>query len=282
MAAQHQTGTILGCGYVGQGVARCWRDKDLQVTATTTTPSRLSELEAIAHQAVLLNSRDRDEMLVRLSNESLLLVSIGAPHREAYRDTYLGTAKMLADILPYTAITQVIYTSSYAVYGDRQGQWVTEADAPQPANVNGEILAEAEQVLLGAATPERAICVLRLGGIYGPGRELVKIFRRVAGTTRPGTGDDASNWIHLDDTVAAIDFARQQRLQGLYNLVQDTPPTVKTLLRQVMAAHDLPAVQWDPSQTSARAYNAQVSNEKLKQAGYTFIHPQFWFQESPV
>jgi len=41
-----------------------------------------------------------------------------------------------------------------------------------------------------------SVCILRLGGIYGPRRELVKIFGRVAGTIRPGNGEDATNWIH--------------------------------------------------------------------------------------
>jgi len=37
-----------------------------------------------------------------------------------------------------------------------------------------------------------SVCILRLGGIYGPRRELVKIFGRVAGTIRPGNGEDAT------------------------------------------------------------------------------------------
>ncbi|MEO0407961.1 MAG: NAD-dependent epimerase/dehydratase family protein [Cyanobacteria bacterium P01_A01_bin.135] len=278
MTTRHKTATILGCGYVGQAVTRRWQAKGKAVTATTTTPSRLPLLEAVAQRAVQVSGSDPDGLQQILEHETLLLVSVGAKRRDGYRDAYLKTAETLAPILPHTAVTQVIYTGSYAVYGDRQGRCVTEADPPAPANSNGEILAQTEQVLLGTATPERAVCVLRLGGIYGPGRELVKIFRQAAGSTRPGAGDDAVNWIHLDDIVAAIDFAQQQRLDGLYNLVQDDPPTAAALLEHVMQTHNLPTVQWDASSASTRPYNARVSNQKLKQAGYRFLHPKFSFQ----
>ncbi|UBF25141.1 hypothetical protein K9N68_26450 [Kovacikia minuta CCNUW1] len=140
-------------------------------------------------------------------------------------------------------------------------------------NRNGEILAETEQILLSASNAVK-ICLFRLGGIYGPGRELVKIFRRAAGTTRPGNGEDEANWVHLDDIVGAIDFARQHQLQGVYNLVSDIPTTTGKLLELVCTQNNLPPVSWDPSQPSLRPYNAKVSNQKLRAAGYQFIHPE--------
>jgi nucleoside-diphosphate-sugar epimerase len=102
----------------------------------------------------------------------------------------------------------------------------------------------------------------------------VKIFGRVAGTTRPGDGSDATNWIHLDDIVAAIEFARSKRLQGIYNLVDDAHLTSFELIDQVCEKHGLPKVIWDSSAASVRPYNARVSNQKIKNAGYQLIHPQ--------
>jgi nucleoside-diphosphate-sugar epimerase len=171
-------------------------------------------------------------------------------------------------------VRQLIYTGSYAVYGDRKAAWVDEESAIAPANQNGQILAQTEQVLLSAASDDLKVCILRLGGIYGPGRELVKIFGRVAGTTRPGDGSDATNWIHLDDIVAAIEFARSKRLQGIYNLVDDAHLTSFELIDQVCEKHGLPKVIWDSSAASVRPYNARVSNQKIKNAGYQLIHPQ--------
>lgn len=266
--------TILGCGYVGKVVARHWQQQGLNVTATTTSLGRVSELETLADQVAVVQGNDASELRSLLANQQTVLVSVGAPNANAYEQTYLATAKTLAAVLPDTAVEQVIYTGSYAVYGDQQGDWVDETTAIAPANRNGEILAETEQVLLSMANGQRHVCIFRLGGIYGPNRELVKIFGRAAGTTRPGRGDEPSNWIHLDDIVGAIEFARQHQLDGIYNLVQDVTFTVRELLDQVCSRHNLASISWDPSQPSARPYNAKVSNQKLKAAGYTFIHPQ--------
>jgi nucleoside-diphosphate-sugar epimerase len=266
---------IIGCGYVGTAVARLWTQKGLTVTATTTTPDRISELESIADRAIVLNGDDEDALRAALADQQVVLLSVGAPNPDAYEVTYLRTAKTLASVLEQApSVQQVIYTGSYAVYGDQQGEWVTEDTPVKPANPKGKILAETEQTLLAAADSTRQICVLRLGGIYGSGRELVRILGRAAGTTRPGDGSDISNWVHLDDIVAAIDFAREHRLTGIYNLVQNNPQTTRALFEQVCTVHNLTPVTWDASQPSLRPYNAKVSNQKLRDAGYQFIHPE--------
>ncbi len=265
---------ILGCGYVGKAVAQRWQ-ADLTVTATTTTPERVADLETIAQRVVVVKGTDLAGLRSLLQDQHLVLLSVGAPHAAAYSETYLETAKTLVTALQESAsVQQVIYTGSYAVYGDRGGAWVNESMPVAPANANGEILAATEAVLLSAANPERSVCVFRLGGIYGPGRELAKIFRRAAGTTRPGAGDDAANWVHLEDIVGAIAFASQHRLNGIYNLVGDSPLTSRELLERVCTAHSLPPINWDASQPSQRPYNARVSNQKLRQAGYRFVYPE--------
>jgi nucleoside-diphosphate-sugar epimerase len=235
----------------------------------------MSELEEVAHRVAIVRGDDVEGMRSLLADQEVLLVSVGAPHAEAYEDTYLRTAKTLATVVPdLPNLKQILYTGSYAVYGDRHGDWVDETTVIAPSTPNAIILAETEQILQTLAQGDRLVCLFRLGGIYGPGRELLKIFRRAAGTVRPGTGEDASNWIHLDDIVGAIDFARQHRLKGLYNLVQDPPITVKALLDQIFQAHQLPDARWDATQQSPRPYNAKVSNQKLKNAGYVFLHSE--------
>lgn len=265
--------TIIGCGYVGSAVARLWQQQGLTVTATTTTPERIPELSQFVDRAVVVQGNDASGLQSLLENQQVVLLSVGAPNRSAYQEAYLSTAKTLVEVLKQSSVQQVIYTGSYAVYGDHQGEWVTEESPIAPANENGEILAETERVLLSARSDRLKVCVLRLGGIYGPGRELVKIFGRIAGTTRPGDGTDASNWVHLDDIVGAIDFARVHQLQGIYNLVQDEPITTGELFERIFTKHNLPKVSWDATQASTRPYNARVSNQKLRTAGYTVQHP---------
>jgi nucleoside-diphosphate-sugar epimerase len=265
---------IVGCGYVGRAVASAWQpNSHLNVTVTTTTAEKIPQLEAIADRAIVWKSPDRDGLKSILRDRDTVLLSIGARY-VPYAETYLQTAEILTSVLAETPrIKQVIYTGSYAVYGDRQGKSVVESSPLMPANENGEILVKTEQVLLSAMTENCRVCLFRLGGIYGPDRELVKIFSRAAGTTRAGTGDEITNWIHLEDIVGAIEFARQQQLSGIYNLVDGAHLTGRELLDRIMDKHHLPRVTWDASQPSLRAYNAKVSDRKLTQAGYQFMYP---------
>lgn len=266
---------ILGCGYVGTALARLWQTHDdFCVTVTTTREERLPELRLLADQAIALHGDDPTGLRSQLESTQILVISVGAKRGIPYTDTYLKTAETLrAALVGNTCVEQIIYTSSYAVYGDRQGAWVTEDMPAHPTNDNGEVLYQTEQILLSLAQPQRPVCVLRLGGIYGPGRELNRIFQNAAGQTRPGDGSNPANWVHLDDIVGAIDFGVQHRLQGLYNLVDSQPMAIKDLLDWVCDRHQLSPIHWDPSLPSSKSYNAKVSNQKLRDAGYRFQHP---------
>ncbi|NEU73512.1 SDR family oxidoreductase [Hassallia byssoidea VB512170] len=270
---------IIGCGYVGYAIARYWQqNSSFIVTATTTTQSRVPALQSVAQKVVVVSGNDSEALQSVLQNQDVVLLSIGAKSANVYEETYLHTATNLVSVLrQIPSVRHLIYTGSYAVYGDRNGAWVSEETPVTPANSNGEILKGTEDVLLSAESENLRVCILRLGGIYGSDRELVKIFGRAAGTTRPGDGEDVTNWIHLDDIVGAIEFVRQHNLQGIYNLVDDAHLKSRELLDTLFAKHNLPSVQWDSSQTSNRPYNAKVSNQKIKDAGYQLIHPQMIF-----
>ena len=270
---------IIGCGYVGYAIAQYWQqNSSFVVTATTTTQSRVSALQSVAQKVVVVSGNDPEALQSVLQNQEVVLLSVGPKDANLYEETYLHTARNLVSVLrQIPSVRHLIYTGSYSIYGDRNGAWVSEETPVAPANSNGEILSQTESVLLSAESENLRVCILRLGGIYGLNRELVKIFSRAPGTTRPGNGEDVTNWIHLDDIVGAIEFARKHNLQGIYNLVDDAHLTSRELLDTLLTKHNLPSVQWDSSQTSNRPYNAKVSNQKIKNAGYQLIHPQMIF-----
>ncbi|MFM6000004.1 MAG: SDR family oxidoreductase [Dolichospermum sp.] len=270
---------IIGCGYVGYAVGKYWQsNNNFLLTATTTNPERIAFLQTISDKVIVTSGNDLLGLKSLLKNQNVVLLSVGAKNPNSYEETYVETAKNLVSLLPkFPNVRQVIYTGSYSIYGDRNGVWVDEESPPAPANRNSQLLRKTEDILLSANNENTRVCILRLGGIYGPGRELVKIFARAAGTTRPGNGEDITNWIHLDDIVGTIEFAREHRLEGIYNLVDDSHLTNKELLDHLMTKNNLPNVIWDANNKNIRPYNAWVSNQKLKDAGYRFIHPRIIF-----
>lgn len=266
---------IIGCGYVGSVVARRWKQSGHVVTDTTTTQERVAELEQVAQRVVVMRGDDADTMRDVVQNQDVVLLSVGARRRDAYKETYLDTAKNLVAALQQApTVKQLIYTGTYSVYGDKNGEWVDENAPVAPANENGQILCETEQVLLGAASETLGVCILRLAGIYGPGREVVTIFSSYAGTTRPGNGEDFINWVHLDDIVEALELVRLKQLQGIYNLANDVPLTTREMFDGLSERHDFANVTWEPSAPQTRPYNARLSIEKIKAEGFQLIYPE--------
>lgn len=269
---------IIGCGYVGSAVAKYWQQKmTLIVTATTTTPERVQELNNIAQKVFVVRANNPEGILPVIEHQDCLLISVAGGRKASYQETYLDTAKTISSLIKKTQVKQIIYTSACSVYGDLGGQVVDEDTPVNPSQDNYQILAETEQVLLSQSSSNLKVCVLRLGGIYGPGRELLKIYSRAAGQTRPGEGKEPANWIHLDDIVGAIEFARHYHLDGVYNLVDDAGLTNREVIERVCQTHNLDPVIWDSSQPSTRNYNARINNAKIKAAGYKFIRPAMEF-----
>ncbi len=269
---------IIGCGYVGSAVAKYWQQKmTLIVTATTTTPERVPELNNIAQKVFITRANHPEAILPVIEHQDCVLISVAGGRKTSYQTTYLETAQTISQTIDKTQVKQIIYTSTCSVYGEQNGQLVNEDTPLNPKSENERILAQTEQILLATTTPNRQVCIFRLGGIYGPGRELVKIYSRVAGQTRPGEGKEPANWIHLDDIVGAIEYARHHHLSGIYNLVDDTNLTNRQVIENTCQANNLPPVTWDSSQPGNRNYNAKVSNAKIKAAGYKFIHPVIRF-----
>lgn len=269
---------IIGCGYVGTAVAKCWQQKmTLVITATTTTLPRVSELQTFAQKVFVLQGNDREELEKVVHGQDCVLLSVAPKRGNSYQDTYLQTAETVAQVLKKSPVKQLIYTGTYSVYGNRNGDLVDETTPVAPTNEKQQVLCDTEEILLTELKDKLHVCILRLGGIYGPGRELVKIYGRVAGQTRPGDGSEAVNWIHLDDIVGAIEFARHYHLQGIYNLVDDAYLSSREIIDRVCETNNLPKVTWDTSQPSNRDFNVKVSNQKIKAAGYKLIHPEMIF-----
>ncbi len=271
---------IIGCGYVGSALADYWQQRGHVVTGTTTRAIRFPELQPVTSRVALLSGNDLDAMQTLIQDQDTVVVSVAptgprAVDANSYAQTYLATAKTLVKALNQAPrVKQLIYLSSCSVYGDRQGRWVDETTPLVASNPQSQVLQETEDILLRTVGTEYRTCILRLGGIYGPGRELVNMFAGLSGLILPGSGDRITNWTHLDDIVAGIEFARSNQLQGIYNLVDDSQLTIRQLVELVCARYSLPGARWDKSQvTVPRRSSLRVSNQKLKVTGFSLIHP---------
>lgn len=216
----------------------------------------------------------------------VVALAADAPTEEAYLAAYVdGLANVLDVILasrggggPGGGVSRVLFVSSTAVYGDAGGGWVDESTTAAPGGFSGRILREAEELLhsrLGGTgiTP----VVLRLGGIYGPGRtRLIDQVR--GGTAVVPAGSRFTNRIHRDDAAAAIvHLCSMDPSPGpLYLGVDNEPAEFGEVLRFLAAELGLPL---PPSASGSgepsRGSNKRCSNALLRGTGFKFAYPGF-------
>jgi nucleoside-diphosphate-sugar epimerase len=117
----------------------------------------------------------------------------------------------------------IVYLSTVGVYGDHTGAWVDETTAPCADSVRGRKRLAAENAWREfGAHSGAAVAILRLAGIYGPGRNaLVQVARGEARRiAKPG---QVFNRIHVADIAQAVNAAFANAARGVFNVADDEP-----------------------------------------------------------
>jgi nucleoside-diphosphate-sugar epimerase len=201
---------------------------------------------------------------------------------EDYRRVYLEGAHNLIQWLAARPPAKFVYTSSTGVYGQNDGSLVDETAPTDPPTETSRVLVETEQVVLRAAREGSfPAVVLRVAGIYGPGRGWwFKQF--LAGEARlEGTGSRTLNMIHRDDVGGCIIAALERGRPGeIYNAVDDEPVTQREFFVWLAAQLNRPlppSVAEDVEAGRKRGVtNKRVANVKLHaELGYNFKFPTF-------
>ena len=273
---------IVGCGYVGLplgaelvkqghevfGLRRSAAD-ELKRVGITPLPADITRAESLAGLP-----RDFDWVVN--------CVASGGGGAGEYRELYLQGTRNLIGWLSGSPLKKFLYTSSTGVYGQNDGELVTEESPAEPESETAKVLVETEKVLLTAAREKNfPAVILRAAGIYGPERGyLLKQYLR--GEARiEGKGERVLNMIHRDDLIGVIIAALQSGRAGeIYNAVDDVPVTQLNFFDwlAVTLGKDLPPSATADAATSRRRglTNKNVSNQKLKlELGYQFKYPNY-------
>jgi nucleoside-diphosphate-sugar epimerase len=274
---------IVGCGYVGIALGTELARQGHEVFGLRRTAEARDDLKAVGI-APLEADITKIETLARLPTGFdwvVNCVSSSGGGVEDYRAIYLGGTRNLLEWLSVMPPKKFAYTSSTSVYGQTDGSVVSEASQTEPMAETARVLLETEKMLLQAAVANLPAVLLRVAGIYGPGRGY-RFQQLLRGEARiEGKGQRFLNMIHRDDVVGAIIAALEKGRSGeIYNLVDDEPVTQLNLFRWLAArlGKEMPAtVEPDEHVQRKRGLtNKRVSNKKLKmELGYRFRFPTF-------
>lgn len=261
---------IAGCGYVGGAVAAAASARGETVLGLRRTqrplpagvepvvadladPSSLADLPGEIDRVVYAASADeRSE----------------AAYRRAYVDGPLNLLRHLEQ--RGEPLRRFLLVSSTGVYGQTDGSWVDEA-TPTLSRDTGAVLEEGERRCLESTVPT---VVLRLGGIYGPGRRnlIDRVLSGQAGC--PGGVPVYTNRIHLHDIVAAIEHLLETETPApVYLGVDHEPADACTVARWIAAQTGAPEpvmVAAEPVRT-----NKRCRNDRLVASGFRFRYPTF-------
>ena len=273
--------TIVGCGYLGEVVARQLQPRrpTLPLTLTTTVIERHAELTALADQLLLCEATDPAQLLAALQQTHTALFCL-APrgnrqvNADGYRQTFVDSFRCLRSLLTELPhLRQIIYTGSCSVYGDAGGDWVDESTAPAAGTEHGAVLLESEGLLSDMEDGKRRVCILRLAALYGPGRELDDRIKGLAGEERTGDGRSFSNWIHVHDAAGAVIAAMDGAWSGIVNVVNDEPIRVRDLVERSLKRQQLDPVRWSGGLAPVSGNGRRIRNDRLKTLGYRLQRP---------
>ena len=190
---------------------------------------------------------------------------------EAYQRAYVDGFKR---ILARVSASRVVFVSSTSVYGQTDGQWIDEESETTPRGFNGQVMLYAEQLALqtGRGTS------LRLGGIYGPGRERL-ISRVRDGAACIEEPPQFTNRIHQDDAARAIVHLLELSTPSTCYLGVDNEPVPQHVVFDWIASQiglaRPPRVSPEAQSGSRRAGSKRCSNARLTQSGFSFDYPDF-------
>ncbi len=265
---------IVGPGYVGSELAKGLAEKRTDVWVASRSGKIVDGCETVAMDVSDRNSVQSAGEKIDNPDAIIHCASSSRGAEDSYRKVYLDGTANLVEAFPHTSL---IFTSSTSVYPQTDGSIVTEDSPANPDSENGRILREAEDTVLAAGGS-----VLRLSGIYGPGRSI-HLKRIFSGEAQIESGEPGRllNQIHRDDIVSAIvhllSLAPEDFRGEIFNLSDDTSLTMRTCYEWLAERYQKKlGPEVEANRTGKRAWtNKQVDNSKLRKTGWAPRYPSF-------
>jgi len=271
---------IFGCGYSGTAIANSFSGPDHAVFGTTRSEEKRAALESQGIRGLIFDGERLDPSLLDAMAQTTHLVQSIAPGQAG--DPLIRLADgHIATLMP--KLEWIGYLSTVGVYGDHRGAWIDEETSIRPVSARSveRVAAEDGWMEIGA-TLGVPTAILRLSGIYGPGRNgLCNLDRGTA--RRLVKPDQVFNRIRVEDIGAASLFLSERGLGGIYNVTDDEPAPPQDVVAEaarLMGLEPPPEMPFETAELSpmARSFygeNKRVSNAKLKALGFRFGYPEY-------
>jgi len=262
-------GLVIGCGYLGQRVARDWRDLGWDVSALTRSSERAAEFAGHGLTPLVGDVTDSGT-LSGLPEVDVVLFAVGRDRErtsQTMREVSLDGLRNVIDVLDDRA-RRFLFVSSTAVYSQSEGDWVDEDSPTEPVRENGRVLVESEAMLRSRLGSRGR--VLRLAGLYGPGRLISRRETLMAADPLGGCPEAWLNLIHVDDATRAVVAASTLETEGVgdgtWLVCDDRPVRREEYFGRLAELFGAPAPTFDPARGGSRVdgLGKRCRNERMK------------------
>ena len=259
---------IVGCGDIGSRLAVQLLDKNWQVHGLRRSIDRLPA-GVIGVEGDLFSEHCPQQWPTG-QIDYVVYSAAATEHDEAgYQAAYVQGLKNTLNWLEQNGQRpkRLLFVSSSSVFAQKDGEWIDETSPAQASNYSGRIMLDAEQVALNSGI---AASVVRLTGIYGPGREWmlgqVRKGYRVA-VDPPMYG----NRIHADDAGGLLAFLLEADREGkalddCYIGVDNAPVPLAEVVGWLRER--LGITEWAAETSPRRAGSKRCSNARAKALGW--------------
>lgn len=265
----HVDTLLLGCGYTLERVATLLPPDS--VVGTTRSGARAESLRSrgIAVE-VVSGARDLEQLLSKYGKITTIVDSIPV-------EGGLLHAPIVSEVLKGIERTpHLIYLSTTGVYGTRDGSWVTEETGRSPKDPRASARCAEEDGFSCLSS----VAILRIAGIYGPGRNVLESLR--GGRYPRVEGNRWTNRIHVEDLARIIAKVIEKRACGIFNVADDLPAQSEEVVR-----YGCELLGIDPPKAITREEalkrgmftllgDQRVSNRRLKETlNYSLLYPSY-------
>jgi nucleoside-diphosphate-sugar epimerase len=205
---------IVGYGDLGSEVARQLAHDGINVTGVRRSSNGITEHSDANAVQIIAADVTKPESLAALNavQPTIIIYCVAASGQTdaEYKSAYVdGLCNVLATQKSNSQLKHVFFVSSTRVYGQDTQAVLDESVPALPADFGGKRLLEAEHLL---QTLSCGTTILRLSGIYGPGR--LRMLNLAKSPDNWPKQNVWSNRIHRDDAAAFMVFLIKQVLAG--------------------------------------------------------------------
>ena len=271
---------LFGAGYSARAFSRLMTGEAERIDGTTRNEQNFPTLEKAGIAPIIFDGETASpELIDRLAKSTHVVISISP--RESGDPSLAIVEEALRR--PDNTIRWIGYLSTVGVYGNHDGNWIDETTPCEPSSRRSLERVEAENAW--NALSERhgtPVALLRLSGIYGPGRNAFINLER--GTARRIIKEgQVFNRIHVEDIAGTLRFLAGTNTGGAFNITDNEPAPPQDVVvyaAELMGVAPPPEVPFEEADMTpmARSFygeNKRVSNQRIKDLGYDFIHPDY-------